>query len=200
MGQEKKKRPTAEEVLKILEEGNQRFISGKLLHPNHCEESRQNVAAGQEPIATILSCADSRVPPVDIFDQGLGDLFVVRVAGNIIGDHALGSIEYAVKHLHTPLVIVMGHSSCGAVGAVASGAHLEGHIATLGPAIQSAIKNIEKSEGDLVNNASKELARQVSRKIAESEPIIADLAKSGEVKVIPAFYELSSGKVFFLEN
>jgi carbonic anhydrase len=70
----------------------------------------------QEPIATVLTCADSRVPPVDIFDQGLGDLFVVRVAGNIIGDHTLGSIEYAVSHLHTPLVVVMGHASCGAVG------------------------------------------------------------------------------------
>jgi carbonic anhydrase len=84
-----------------------------------------------------LPCADSRVPPVDIIDQGLGDLFVVRVAGNVIGDHALGSIEYAVKHLHTPVVIVMGHASCGAIGAVASGSALEGHIATLGPAIQT---------------------------------------------------------------
>lgn len=193
-------RPTAEEALKILREGNKRFVTGTLLHPNHCEESRQNLANGQEPIATILSCADSRVPPVDIFDQGLGDLFIVRVAGNIIGDHALGSIEYAVKHLHTPLVIVMGHASCGAVGAVASGAHLEGHIATLGPAIQSAIKRVEKSDGNLVNNASKELARQIARKIAESEPIIADLVKNGTVKVVPAFYELHSGEVLFLED
>lgn len=200
MGQEVKKPPTAEEALKILKEGNQRFVSGNLLHPNHCEESRQNLANGQEPIATILSCADSRVPPVDIFDQGLGDLFVVRVAGNIIGDHALGSIEYAVKHLHTPLVIVMGHSSCGAVSAVASGAHLEGHIATLGPAIQAAIKKVEANEGDLVSNASRELARQIARRIAESEPIIADLHKSGAVKIVPAFYELQSGRVLFLET
>jgi carbonic anhydrase len=200
MGQEVKKRPTAEEALKILTEGNQRFVSGNLLNPNHCEESRQNLASGQEPIATILSCADSRVPPVDIFDQGLGDLFVVRVAGNIIGDHALGSIEYAVKHLHTPLVIVMGHSSCGAIGAVASGANLEGHIATLGPAIQAAIKRVEANEGDLVNNASRELARQIARKIAESEPIIADLNKSGAVRIVPAYYELQSGRVLFLET
>lgn len=140
MGKETTRRPTAEEVLTILKKGNLRFVSGKLEHPNHCEESRQNLALGQEPIATILTCADSRVPPVDIFDQGIGDLFVVRVAGNVIGDHSLGSIEYAVKHLHTPLVIVMGHTSCGAVSAVASGAALEGHIATLGPAIQTAIK------------------------------------------------------------
>lgn len=198
MKQEQSGRPTAEEVLEILKNGNKRFISGKLEHPNHCEESRQNLASGQEPIATVLSCADSRVPPVDIFDQGLGDLFVVRVAGNVIGDHTLGSIEYAVKHLHTPVVIVMGHSSCGAVGAVASGAALEGHIATLGPAIQTAIKNVKEVEGNLVNNASKELARQISVKIAESEPIVAELVQNGAVKIVPAYYDLLSGEVEFL--
>lgn len=198
MSQEQPKRPTAEEVLQILKNGNKRFVEGKLEHPNHCEESRQNLASGQEPIATILTCADSRVPPVDIFDQGLGDLFVVRVAGNVIGDHSLGSIEYAVKHLHTPLVVVMGHSSCGAIGAVASGAVLEGHIATLGPAIQTAIKSVEEMEGDRVNNASKELARQISDKIKSSEPIVADLAKEGAVKVVPAYYDLNSGEVSFL--
>ncbi len=198
MGQEVKERPTADEALSILKAGNQRFISGKLLHPNHCKESREKLAKGQEPIATILSCTDSRVPPVDIFDQGLGDLFVVRVAGNIVGDHTLGSIEYAVKHLQTPLVIVMGHSSCGAISAVANGATLEGHIATLGPAIQSAIKSVEEAEGNIITNASKELARQISNKIADSEPIMADLVKAGSVKVVPAFYELQSGEVIFL--
>lgn len=191
-------RPTAEEVLQILKEGNKRFISGALEHPNHCEESRQSLVSGQEPIATILTCADSRVPPVDIFDQGLGDLFVVRVAGNVIGDHTLGSIEYAVKHLHTPVVIVMGHASCGAVSAVASGAALEGHIATLGPAIQTAIKNVKETEGDLINNVSKELARQISGKIAQSEPIIAELVQKEAVKIVPAYYDLVSGEVEFL--
>lgn len=198
MTQEQSGRPTAEEVLQILKDGNKRFISGKLEHPNHCEESRKSLAAGQEPIATVLSCADSRVPPVDIFDQGLGDLFVVRVAGNVIGDHSLGSIEYAVKHLHTPVVVVMGHSNCGAIGAVASGVALEGHIATLGPAIQTAIKNIKEAEGDLVNNASKELARQISVKIAQSEPIVAELVQNGAVKIVPAYYDLMSGEVEFL--
>lgn len=191
-------RPTADEVLQKLKEGNKRFVTGKLEHPNHCEESRSGLVAGQEPIATVLTCADSRVPPVDIFDQGLGDLFVVRVAGNVIGDHSLGSIEYAVQHLHTPLVIVMGHASCGAVGAVASGATLGGHIATLGPAIQTAIKNIKDVEGDLVNNASKELAKLISKRIAESEPIVAELVEEGKVKVVPAYYDLATGEVEFL--
>lgn len=196
--QKRLERPNAEKVLEILQEGNKRFVAGKLEHPNHCEESRQSLAGGQEPIATVLTCADSRVPPVDIFDQGLGDLFVVRVAGNVIGDHSLGSIEYAVKHLHTPLVVVMGHASCGAVGAVASGSALEGHIATLGPAIQTAIKNVKDVEGDLVNNASKELARLVSDKIAQSEPVIAEMVQEGAVKIVPAYYDLVTGKVEFL--
>lgn len=191
-------RPTAEQVLDQLKEGNRRFVAGKLEHPNHCEESRSGLVGGQEPIATILTCADSRVPPVDIFDQGLGDLFVVRVAGNVIGDHSLGSIEYAVQHLHTPVVIVMGHASCGAISAVASGESLGGHIATLGPAIQTAIKNIKDVEGDLVNNASKELARLIAGRIADSEPIISELVESGAVKVVPAYYDLASGEVEFL--
>lgn len=191
-------RPGADEVLRILKKGNERFVNEELEHPNHCRESREKLVKHQNPIATILTCADSRVPPVDIFDQGLGDLFVVRVAGNIIGDHTLGSIEYAVAHLHTPLVVVMGHAGCGAVGAVASGAALEGHIATLTPAIQSAIKHVRETSGDPVDNASKELARQMSEKIAGSEPLIADLVKDGKVMVVPAFYDFQTGKVNFL--
>lgn len=198
MAGEVKQRPTADEVLETLVAGNKRFVSGKLLHPNHCEESRKSVVDGQEPIATILTCSDSRVPPVDIFDQGIGDIFVVRVAGNIIGDHTLGSIEYGVEHLHTPLVVVLGHSSCGAVTAVHSGAVLAGHMATLAPPIQTAIKSVEEVKGDKVDNASKVLARQIARKIEESEPVVADHVKEGNVKVIAAYYDLESGEVSVL--
>jgi len=200
MGQKSADRPTADEVLQKLLEGNKRFTRGNLLHPNHCEESRQLVMHKQEPLATILTCADSRVPPVDIFDQGIGDLFIVRVAGNIIGDHTLGTIEYGVSQLHTPLVIVMGHSSCGAITAVASGVPLGGHIATLAPPIQTAIKSIKDAEGDLIENASKEVACQIARKIETSEPIIADYVKEGAVKVVAAYYDLTSGVVSVLPN
>lgn len=199
MGRTPEKRPTAEEALQILLDGNKRFISGKLEHPNHCQESRQAVANGQAPIATVLTCADSRVPPVDIFDQGIGDIFVVRVAGNIIGMHSLGSIEYAVKHLQTPLVIVMAHSCCGAVGAVASEVKLDGHMATFTAPIQTAIKNVKDMEGDLVDNAAQEVAKMIADQIATSEPIIGDIAKEGKVKVVPAYYELSTGEVTILE-
>ncbi len=191
-------KPTADQALRALMEGNGRFVSGNLLHPNHCEESRQARVGGQEPIAAILACADSRVPPVDIFDQGIGDLFVVRVAGNVIGDHSLGSLEYAVSHLHTPLVIVLGHSSCGAVGAVAAGVNLGGHMASLGPTIQAAIKKVQNQEGDLTNNAAKELAKMTAEKIASSEPIIADYVHAGTIKVVAAYYDLESGEVSLL--
>lgn len=200
MERESNSRPTAEMVLAKLLEGNQRFVSGQLLHPNHCEESRKLAVSGQTPIATILTCSDSRVPPVDIFDQGIGDLFIVRVAGNIIGDHTLGSIEFAVSVLQTPLVVVMGHSSCGAVSAVMGGKKLGGHIATLAPPIQSAAKLVKDMNGDPVNNTSRELAKLIARRIAQSEPIIADHVTDGAVKVIAMYYDLGSGKVDVLED
>lgn len=198
MGRQPRNRPTADKAMEILLEGNRRFVKGKLEHPNHCEESRHAVADGQEPIATILTCADSRVPPVDIFDQGIGDLFVIRVAGNIIGDHSLGSIEYAVLHLHTPLVIVMGHSCCGAVGAVASDIRLDGHMSSFTAPIQTAIKKVKGMEGDLVDNAAKEVAIMIASQIATSEPIINDIVKVDKVRVIPAYYDLKTGEVSFL--
>lgn len=193
-------RPTADQVLETLLEGNRRFVAGQLLHPNHCQESRLLVVDGQKPIATVLTCADSRVPPVDIFDQGIGDLFVVRVAGNIIGDHTLGSIEYAVSMLQTPLVVVMGHASCGAVSAVIGGKKLDGHMATLAPPIQAAAKRVQDNSGDLVNNTSREVAKLIARRIAESEPIIADHVKDGSVKVIAMYYDLRSGAVTVLDD
>jgi len=192
-------KPTADQALEMLMEGNKRFISGKLEHPNHCEESRGRLAEGQEPIAVVLTCADSRVPPVDIFDQGLGDIFVLRVAGNIINDQILGSIEYAVKHLHCPLVMVLGHTNCGAVSAVAGGTRLGGHIASLTPPIDAAIKQVKGQEGELVNNASMALAQNMAAKIAESEPYVADFVKSGQVKVVASFYDLETGEVKMLD-
>jgi carbonic anhydrase len=191
---------TGQDALQRLFEGNKRFISGKLEHPNHCEESRRGLVAGQEPIAVVLTCADSRVPPVDVFDQGLGDVFVVRVAGNVINDQILGSIEYAVAHLHTPLVMVMGHSSCGAVSAVAQGVKLDGHIASLTPSIDAALKKTKGQQGHWANNAAKALAVSTTKKIAESEPIVADLVKDGRVLVVATYYDLETGEVTLLEE
>jgi len=193
-------RMTGAEALEQLLVGNKRFLAGKLEHPNHCEESRKGLLLGQEPFAVVLTCADSRVPPVDVFDQGLGDIFVVRVAGNIINDHILGSIEYAVSHLHSPLVMVMGHSSCGAVSAVAQGVKLHGHIASLTPSIDAALKKTKGMEGHWTNNAAKELAIATAKKIRESEPIVADLVTEGRVLVVATYYNLETGEVSILNG
>ena len=193
-----KSMPQPDEALQILLEGNNRFVSGDNHYPNHSPERRRAVAGGQSPIAAILSCSDSRVPPETIFDQGIGDLFVIRVAGNIIGVHSLGSIEYAVMHLKTPLVMVMAHSCCGAVGAVANKVPLDGHMASFVPAVQAAIENCNDEAGDLVDNAARIVARMVATQIATSEPIIADYVKAGRVKVVTAYYDLVSGEVTLL--
>lgn len=190
--------PSPELALEQLLDGNKRFVSASLNHPNQDEDRRVSLGSGQAPFAAILACADSRVPPEVLFDQGLGDLFVVRVAGNIINDQLLGSLEYAAAHLNTPLIIVLGHTSCGAIGAVASGADLEGHIASLAPAIQPAVDKVKDQEGDLTDNAAKEVARMTAEQLQNSQPIMADLVKEGKVKIVPAFYDLESGEVALL--
>ena len=193
-----KQKLTGKQALGRLLEGNKRFVAGTPHHPDHITDIRRGLVNGQEPLAAVLTCADSRVPPVDVFDQGLGDLFVVRVAGNLINDHILGSIEYAVSHLHTPLVMVMGHSSCGAVTAVAQGVKLSGHIASLTPPIDTALKRAKGQEGDLVNNAAKELAMSTAKQIALSEPIIGDMVHENKVLVVASYYDLDTGEVNLL--
>ena len=190
--------PSPDLALQQLLDGNKRFVSASLSHPNQDNERRISLGSGQAPFAAILACADSRVPPEVLFDQGLGDLFVVRVAGNILNDQLLGSLEYAAAHLNTPLIVVLGHTSCGAIGAVASGAKLEGHIASLAPAIQPAVDKVRDMEGDLTDNAAREVAKMTAELMQNSEPIMADLVKAGKVKIVPAFYDLESGEVSLL--
>ena len=190
--------PSPEVALQQLLDGNKRFTNASLTHPNQDGDRRISLGTGQAPFAAVLACADSRVPPEVLFDQGLGDLFVVRVAGNIINDQLLGSLEYAAAHLNTPLIVVLGHTSCGAIGAVASGAELEGHIASLAPAIQPAVDKVRGQEGNLTDNAAKEVARMTAEQMINSEPILADLVKEGKIKIVPAFYDLESGEVALL--
>lgn len=188
------------EVLQVLLDGNRRFLSDKCEHPNHCEASRRGLVNSQDPMAVVLTCADSRVPPCDVFDVGLGDLFVVRVAGNIINDHILGSIEYAVDHLNSSLVMVMGHSSCGAITAVSQGVKLHGHVASLTPPIDAALKKTKGRPGIWTDNAAKELALTMARRIEESEPIMVDMVEEGKVLVIATYYDLDTGEVSLLSE
>ena len=190
--------PSPDQALEQLLDGNKRFVGATLSHPHQDGAHRISLGKGQHPFAAILTCADSRVPPEVLFDQGLGDLFVVRVAGNILNDQLLGSLEYATSHLSTPVIMVLGHTKCGAVGAVATGAELDGHIASLAPAIQPAVDKVKDQEGDLTDNASREVARMTAEQMVNSEPIMANQVKAGKVKIVPAFYDLESGEVALL--
>ena len=190
--------PGCEEALAKLLAGNKRFVEARLSHPHQDAEQRVSLGSGQAPFAAVLACADSRVPPEVLFDQGLGDLFVVRVAGNIINDQLLGSLEYAVAHLDTPLIMVMGHTSCGAIGAVAQGAELEGHMASLVPAIQPSVDKVRGMEGDLTDNAAREIAKMTAEQLRSSDPVLAPLVAAGKLKVVASFYELESGQIKLL--
>ena len=144
-----------EGALKRLIDGNNRYVSSKMAHPNQTENRRKEVIKGQKPFAVIVGCSDSRIPPEIIFDQGIGDLFVIRVAGNIVDDVALGSVEYAVDHLGTKLVIVLGHGNCGAVTATVQGGEAHGHIGSIVRTIAPAVEKARAQTGELIDNAIK---------------------------------------------
>ena len=189
---------SGEKALKRLMTGNKRYVTSKLRHPHQTSKRRAELRDGQQPFAVILGCSDSRVPPEVIFDMGLGDLFVVRVAGNITDDVVLGSIEYAASHLQTPLIMVLGHSQCGAVGATVSGGDMEGCLPSLAAAISPAVDKIMGQPGDIVNNAAKLNVKMVSERLRCSPPILSDLIHRALLKIVPAYYDLGTGVVELL--
>jgi carbonic anhydrase len=186
------------QALQKLIEGNKRFTLSKQSHPNQNKERRQGLAKGQKPFAIIVGCSDSRVPPEIIFDQGLGDLFVIRVAGNIVDDVALGSIEYAVGHLGTQLIVVLGHSKCGAVTATVQGGAVHGHVESIVQAIKPAIDAAKDLPGNLTDNTIKANARLVADQIQYSDPILSELARLDKITVVSAYYDIESGEVHIL--
>lgn len=195
---------TADEALKMLQDGNARFISGKQEAKSLGDDRRKELAKGQHPFATIISCSDSRVPPEHVFNQGLGDLFIIRVAGNVADPIELGSIEYAAEHLSVPLVMVLGHRKCGAVTAtVDSNGKAEGNIGAIvkkiAPAVDAAKKS-GKEKDNLLNAAIDENARQTARTLTEKSPILKHLVESGKVKIVVGVYDLDSGKVEILDS
>jgi carbonic anhydrase len=186
------------QALQKLIEGNKRFTLSKQSHPNQNKERRQGLAKGQKPFAIIVGCSDSRVPPEIIFDQGLGDLFVIRVAGNIVDDVALGSIEYAVGHLGTQLIVVLGHSKCGAVTATVQGGAVHGHVESIVQAIKPEIDAAKDLPGNLTDNTIKANARLVADQIQYSDPILSELARLDKITVVSAYYDIESGEVHIL--
>jgi carbonic anhydrase len=189
------------EAISKLKEGNVRYTSGNLQHPGQTTERRTELAKTQHPFAAIVSCSDSRVPPEIVFDQGLGDLFVVRVAGNVINDEGLGSIEYTVDHLGTRLILVLGHQSCGAVQAaketIAAKGKAPGHIESLVTAIKPAVEATVKDDLETTVKAN---VKNVVQALRSSTPILKAKVDSGEIQVIGGYYSLDTGAVTFLEQ
>ncbi len=186
---------TSDQALSALVEGNKRFVSGLAKHPDQKMARVQELAATQHPFATILGCSDSRVDPDIIFDQGLGDLFPVRVAGNIVDDAVLGSIEYAVEHLNCPLVMVLGHEGCGAVTAAVKGGEPGTHITTLVDAIMPAVTQAKGLPGDLVSNAVRINATRQADIIRASKPILDKAVSERKTKLVVAIYDVKTGRV-----
>ena len=178
----------AQHALELLKEGNNRFISGTLTPKDDYAKLREQLSAGQHPFAVVLCCSDSRVAPEIIFDQKLGDLFVIRNAGNVIDKHVLGSIEYAVEHLGSSLVVVMGHSCCGAVTATRLGEALPDNIMAIARRIKPSINT-----ADGIDDNARRHATRMTRFI-QRDPIVKHL----NAQVMSAFYDLQSGKVEWL--
>lgn len=198
---------SAAEARERLVNGNNRFVAGRLTNPNQAPERRQEVAGGQAPFSTILACADSRVGPEILFDQGLGDLFVVRSAGNFADIYSVASIEYSVAALEVPLIVVLGHEYCGAVGA-ACDAHESGMqvdeaendpLTELVEALLPSAQAAAEESGDFLDNAVRINARLAAADLLEKSEIIREAVDSGRVEVVPAYVDLNTGKVRFIE-
>ena len=184
-----------------LIDGNARFVSGCTQHPRQTPNRRTELANTQRPFAVVLGCSDSRTGPEILFDQGLGDLFVLRGAGNVIDDHTLGSIEYAVEHLQSRLIVVLGHERCGAIAAardtVAAKGHAEGHIESIVAAIRPAVEATAGQDADATCKAN---IRNQVHAIETTEPMLKRMVEKGEVKVVGAYYDLDTGVVTFLPD
>src|SRR6266516_1493456 len=189
------------EAIAKLKEGNARYTSGNLQHPGQTTERRAELTKSQHPFAIILSCSDSRVPPEIVFDQGLGDLFIVRVAGNVLNDEGLGSIEYGVEILGARFIVVLGHQSCGAVDAamktVAAKGNAPGHIQSLVTAIKPVVDSTPKGDLDTTIKAN---VKHVVDALRLSTPILKARVDSGDVQVIGGYYGLDTGVVTFLDK
>lgn len=200
--------PTPDQAIERLQVGHARFLCGKADHPNTTSDARRTAfSEGQHPFATILACSDSRVPVERIFDQGFGDLFVIRVAGNVTAPHQAGSIEYAVEHLHTPLLVVLGHRGCGAVKAALETPDAAGHgnigsiVQAIAPSTaQARNANPRMSSEQLWGEAVKANVANVMDELMRSSPIIQEAVRGGHLRVVGAVYDIESGALTWLPN
>lgn len=187
------------DALDRLIKGNERFVSGTSIKPNQDLNRIKQVAKGQNPFATIIGCSDSRVPNEIIFDQGVGDLFIVRTAGQVSTYASWGSIEFAEEILGTKLIVVLGHSQCGAVSAAVKLPEVPGHIVTLINAIKPAVEKAkDKNPTDMLDASIRENVRIQVEQLRSLEPVLAKRVREGSIKIIGALYHLETGKVEIL--
>lgn len=186
-----------EKALERLVQGNKRFTSDKLKHPNRTGMRREAIKVTQKPFAIILGCSDSRVPPEIIFDQGLGDLFIIRVAGNVIDAVGIDSIEFAANHLGSSIVLVLGHENCGAVSAVV--AKQASDIPTVAKLIEPAVEKTRNLKGNHLINAITANINQVVEQIQKT-PVLIKLIEKKKLQIVGGYYHLETGKVDFFEK
>ena len=198
---------TPQQVLADLQAGNRRFVEGRATPRDYLAQARVTAADGQYPKAVVLGCLDSRVPPEIIFDQGIGDIFVGRVAGNVEDTNMLGSMEFATKAAGSKLIVVLGHTSCGAIKGAIDGVRL-GNLTELLDDFDDPVRRAQAAAGgeatssnaELLNLAIEENVRQTISDILEQSQVISDMVDAGEVAVVGAIYDLSSGQVRWLES
>ncbi len=181
-----------------LREGNERFVAGESLHPNQDASRRNSLVEDQHPFAVIFGCSDSRLAAEIIFDLGLGDVFVVRTAGQVIDDAVLGSLEYSISQLHVPLIVILGHDSCGAVtatkSAVETGEMPAGFIRSLVERITPSVLTAMRNEQTDVNEMVVEHVKQTARRLADSSRVISDAINDGRAAVVGLSYKLDEGR------
>jgi carbonic anhydrase len=192
-----------DDSLQKLMDGNKRYTTGDLAKKDLGDSKRKELTKGQKPFAIVITCSDSRVPPELLFDQGLGDIFVIRVAGNVVDPIALGSIEYGAEHLNSPLLFILGHSKCGAVQATLQAkGKPEGNIGAIVKKIQPAATAAKKkggSEDEIFEAAIKENMRNVYKDVMTKSTIIPHLAHEGKLKIVAGEYNIETGKVEMMD-
>ena len=191
---------TPDAALAELKAGNEHHVQNRYRRPHQTTARLHELVSGQYPEAAVLSCADSRVPPEIVFDQGLGDLFVVRVAGNVATDAEIASLEYGAEHLHIPLLVVLGHESCGAVAATIQGGEPDGHIGTLVDLIKPAVEKSRGMTGDPLSNAVRTNVQMTVQKLRTTGPILSKLVSQGKLRIVGGVYSLETGTVTWLTD
>lgn len=196
---------TPDQALQLLRDGNQRFSSGVAIQRDLALQVAET-SAGQYPFAAVLGCIDSRVPPELVFDTGIGDIFSARIAGPVLDDEMIGSLEFATKAAGARLIVVLGHTKCGAVNGACDGVemgHLTKTLALLAPSVEASKKAVpaphDSSNAAFVKHVTEQNVRLTAKALLERSEILAELAKAGRLRVVPAVYDVATGRVEFLE-